>query len=80
MEAAGNRIRRESTMSDLAQGSIHPPKLAADVVQDHEDLSNLGPVELRERVQALQAEITRLQALVCYLVHGNEELRRQIRP
>jgi hypothetical protein len=36
-----------------------------------------SPLEPAEPLDALQAENTRLQALVCYLVHINQELRQQ---
>ena len=53
------------------------PEADSDTAQNHEELSNLRPDELLDRMQALQAETTRLQALVCYLVHTNEELRQR---
>jgi hypothetical protein len=45
--------------------------------QAEEGQLNHGPQELTDRVHLLEAENTRLQALVCYLVHTNEQLRQQ---
>lgn len=40
------------------------------------ECSENGENTWRQRVRELETENARLQALVCYLVHCNEELRR----
>jgi hypothetical protein len=47
-----------------------------DSAEREENQLSLEPAEL---LCVLQAENTRLQALVCYLVHVNQELRQQNR-
>jgi len=44
---------------------------------DDEELWNLDAAELIQLVGALRVEINRLQRLVCYLLHRNEQLRSQ---
>ena len=47
----------------------------SSAIADSEALSNLESGDLINRVRALEAEKLRLQALVCHLLHKNEQLR-----
>jgi hypothetical protein len=62
-------------LRDPANGSIPPRFMGLDASRDSTTSINLNSNDSVQLVMALEAEIGRLQTLVCYLLHKNEQLR-----
>jgi hypothetical protein len=64
-------------LRDPANRSLSSPLIDPDASTDSTVSMNLDSNDSIQSVMALEAEILRLQTLVCYLLHKNEQLRRQ---
>ena len=69
-------IRRGVGMSSANETKAGTRELAA-ASESHEGTIGASAAGRIQHEEELQAENTRLQALICYLLHVNEELRQQ---
>jgi hypothetical protein len=76
-ECAGDKAIWYSVQCMQVMGRGSAMRLANPGGEAREPDGKNGKAAWVERVQELEAENTRLHALVCYLVHSNEELRRK---